>query len=111
MQVLGTGFRAPDSNARFGFGGNPNLREEISRTIELGMNYDINSLNTRATSIRAYENKIEDLIETILIDPGAFTFENRNVNDARITRYGIFIPTSRLINGSINIEGVTSKSS
>ncbi|NNC67642.1 MAG: TonB-dependent receptor [Gammaproteobacteria bacterium] len=79
---LGTGFRAPDSNARFGFGGNPDLKEETSRSIELGMNYDFSQFNK--VSLRAYENKIKDLIETILIDPGAFTFENRNVSDARI---------------------------
>ena len=74
---LGTGFRAPDSNARFGFGGNPDLKEETSRSIEFGANYDFNRSN--GLSIRAYENKIENLIETILIDPGAFTFENRNM--------------------------------
>ncbi len=72
---LGTGFRAPDSNARFGFGGNPDLKEETSRSIELGMNYDFSQFNK--VSLRAYENKIKDLIETILIDPGTFTFENR----------------------------------
>jgi len=58
------------------------LKEETSRSIELGMNYDFNQSNK--LSLRAYENKIEDLIETILIDPGAFTFENRNVSEARI---------------------------
>ena len=79
---FGTGFRAPDSNARFGFGGNPDLKEETSRSIEMGVNYNFNQLNN--LSLRAYENKIENLIETILIDPGAFTFENRNVGDARI---------------------------
>jgi vitamin B12 transporter len=79
---IGTGFRAPDSNARFGFGGNPDLKEETSRSIELGINYDFNRSNK--LSFRAYDNKIEDLIETILIDPGAFTFENRNVGEARI---------------------------
>lgn len=79
---LGTGFRAPDSNARFGFGGNPDLKEETSRSIEFGANFDFNQ--STGLSLRAYENKIENLIETILIDPGAFTFENRNVSDARI---------------------------
>lgn len=79
---LGTGFRAPDSNARFGFGGNPNLREETSRSIELGIDYDFDRFNK--FSLRAYENKIEDLIETVLIDPAAFVFENRNVSEARI---------------------------
>ncbi len=79
---VGTGFRAPDSNARFGFGGNPDLKEETSRSLEVGLNYNINS--STAFSIRAFENKIEDLIETLLIDPGSFTFENRNIAEARI---------------------------
>ncbi len=78
----GTGFRAPDSNARFGFGGNSNLKEETSRSIELGTIYNFNQ-NTEV-SLRLYENKIEDLIETVLINPGAFVFENRNVSQARI---------------------------
>ncbi len=78
----GTGFRAPDSNARFGFGGNTELKEETSRSIELGASYKFNSVSE--VSLRLYENKIEDLIETILIDPGAFVFENRNVSQARI---------------------------
>jgi len=99
---FGTGFRAPDSNARFGFGGNPDLKEETSRSIELGANYDF----TRNTglSIRAYENKIENLIETILIDPGAFTFENRNVSDARIQ--GLELKFQHQSNyWNVNLEG------
>ncbi len=78
----GTGFRAPDSNARYGFGGNPDLKEETSRSIEFGANYHLN--RTSELTLRLYENKIEDLIETILINPGAFIFENRNVSQARI---------------------------
>ncbi len=77
-----TGFRAPDSNARFGFGGNPDLREEKSRSTELGLDCTFN--DSTGLSLRLYENKIEDLIETILIDPGMFIFENRNVSEARI---------------------------
>lgn len=79
---IGTGFRSPDSNARFGFGGNPNLREETSRTIEIGINYSLNE-NTRL-SMRAFESRIEDLIETIEINPGANIYENKNINNARI---------------------------
>lgn len=79
---IGTGFRAPDSNARFGYGGNPDLKEETSRSIEAGINYDLNPLTS--LSLRIFENKIDDLIETILVDPDAFTYENRNVDQARI---------------------------
>ena len=78
---IGTGFTAPNSNARFGFGGNPNLREETSRSIEVGASYAFNP--TTQLSIRGYENKFSDLIETILIGPGEFIFENRNVAEAR----------------------------
>jgi vitamin B12 transporter len=46
------------------------------------MNYDFNRSNK--LSFRAYENKIENLIETIEVIPGSFAFENRNVSDARI---------------------------
>lgn len=84
---IGTGFRAPDSNARYGFGGNPDLNEETSRSIEAGANYSLTE-NTRL-SIRAFENKIEDLIETILVDPAAFTFVNQNVEDARIRGFEV----------------------
>ncbi len=72
---LGTGFRAPDSNARFGFGGNPNLREETSRSVEVGMSHDFNP-NTKV-SLRAFENKVENLI--MYSDD-----RNRNVDKARI---------------------------
>lgn len=72
---LGTGFRAPDSNARFGFGGNPDLREETSRSAEVGMSHDFNP-NTKV-SLRAFENKVENLI---MYSDG----RNRNVDKARI---------------------------
>ena len=79
---IGTGFRAPDSNARFGFGGNPNLREETSRAIEVGVTHGFSQ--GVDLSICAFENKIDDLIETILINPSTFIFENQNVDKARI---------------------------
>ena len=79
---IGTGFRAPDSNARFGFGGNPNLKEETSRSMETGISYDPSPLT--ALSLRVFENKIDDLIETVAVDPANFIFENRNVEKARI---------------------------
>ena len=78
---IGTGFRAPDSNARFGFGGNPDLKEETSRSIEAGIRYDMNAFST--ISLRVFENKIDDLIETVAIDPENFIYENRNVETAR----------------------------
>jgi len=99
---LGTGFRAPDSNARFGFGGNSDLKEETSRSIELGVNYDFNQNNK--LSFRTYENKIKNLIETIEIIPGSFIFENRNVSNARIK--GLELQFQHQSNNwDVNVEG------
>jgi vitamin B12 transporter len=99
---LGTGFRAPDSNARFGFGGNLDLKEETSRSLEVGMDYGFNPFNR--LSIRAYENKIKNLIETIEVIPGSFMFENRNVSNARIQ--GIELGFQHQSNHwHINLEG------
>ena len=79
---IGTGFRAPDSNARFGYGGNPGLKEETSRSVEAGVRHDLNPLT--ALSLRLFENKIDDLIETVAVDSVNFVYENRNVEKARI---------------------------
>lgn len=79
---IGTGFRAPDSNARFGFGGNPDLKEETSRSMEAGIRHKWTPQTF--VSLRVFENKIDDLIEATLIDPDTFTYENRNVDEARI---------------------------
>lgn len=79
---IGTGFRAPDSNARFGFGGNPDLKEETSRSLEAGISHKLAALTS--VSLRVFENKIDNLIEATLVDPAAFTYENRNVDEVRI---------------------------
>ena len=79
---IGTGFRAPDSNARFGFGGNPDLKEETSRSIEAGFKHVLTPLTS--VSFRIFENKIDNLIEAILTDPATFTYVNRNVDEVRI---------------------------
>ena len=79
---IGTGFRAPDSNARFGFGGNPDLKEETSRSIEAGINHKLTPLTS--VTFRIFENKIDNLIEATLTDPETFTYENRNVDEVRI---------------------------
>lgn len=100
---IGTGFRAPDSNARFGFGGNPDLKEETSRSIEAGVNYDLGLLTS--LSFRIFENRIDDLIETIRVDPVVFTYENRNVDKARIR--GIELSFSHQSGPwYINLEGI-----
>lgn len=75
----GSGFRAPDGNARFGFGGNPDLREETSRSVEVGVSHDLST--DTILSLRAFENKVEDLIAYTGTFPSG---RNRNIDEVRI---------------------------
>jgi vitamin B12 transporter len=59
--AVGTAFRAPDATDRFGFGGDPTLRPETSRNIELGLHHRLNSQQSLALS--AFDNRIKNLIE------------------------------------------------
>lgn len=59
--ALGTAFRAPDATDRFGFGGDPNLRPETSRNVELGVHHRLTDAQSLAISI--FDNRIKNLIE------------------------------------------------
>lgn len=84
---VGTGFHAPSAYDRFGFGGNPNLKPERSRSFELGGRYLISSAQT--VDVRLFRNDIRDLI-TVAVDPSVdafsdpdFGFRAQNINRAR----------------------------
>lgn len=83
----GTAFRSPDSTDRFGFGGNPNLKSETSRAIELGIRHHIHT--NHSVAITAFDNRINDLIS--YNDPDGFSGPllgaNKNIEHARI--YGL----------------------
>jgi vitamin B12 transporter len=55
-----SGFRAPDSNDLYGFGGNPNLKPETSQNSEIGLRYQITK--AQRVILNAYRNKISNLI-------------------------------------------------
>ncbi len=75
----GTAFRSPDASDRFGFGGNPNLKPETSRTLELGMRHNIRA--NHSVAITAFHNHIQDLINyNFSTFPGA----NENIESAAI---------------------------
>jgi vitamin B12 transporter len=78
----GTGFHAPNSTDRFGYGGNPALRPEQARNIEVGIRRRLGTGITVA--ITAYESEVTDLINFVVLDPETFFGENQNVDRARI---------------------------
>lgn len=60
VAAVGTAFRAPDSTQRFGFAGNPALRPERSRNLELGLRGRLD--DDSRLELQLYENRIDDLI-------------------------------------------------
>jgi vitamin B12 transporter len=79
-----TGFRAPDSTDRFGFGGNPNLDPETSRNVELGAKFSMTP--NQRLNVALFQNDVDNLIT--FVDPDGFLGPtpgaNQNVEQARI---------------------------
>jgi vitamin B12 transporter len=98
IAAAGTGFRAPDSTDRFGFGGNPALDPEHSRNYELSL---VQRFGERQQlRLSAFRNEIDDLIVFVVTDPVTFEGRNENVERARIDgvelAYEYEAPTWRL---------------
>jgi vitamin B12 transporter len=82
IAAAGTGFRAPDSTDRFGFGGNPALDPEHSRNYELSL---VQRFGERQQlRLSAFRNEIDDLIVFVVTDPVTFAGQTQNVERARI---------------------------
>ena len=58
---LGHAFRAPDATDRFGYGGNINLKPEVSNEIQMGFRY--RKIPSQIFHLELYENQIKNLIE------------------------------------------------
>ena len=80
--LAGTGFRAPDATDRYGYGGNPDLEPERSRSVEAGLR--VRGGERHAFRVAAFENEIRDLIEFVTLSYDPFLGQNRNVAEARI---------------------------
>jgi vitamin B12 transporter len=80
--AAGTAFHAPDGTDRYGFGGNPSLRPEISRQGQLGMQWQV--ATGQQLRVSAFENRVDDLIQYVLLDPANFIYQAQNVGHARI---------------------------
>ena len=78
----GTAFRAPDSTDRFGFGGNPDLDPEVSEQVEISVRQKLGEHHQ--LSLSAFDNRIEDLIDYVIIDFDTFEGQNQNVERAHI---------------------------
>lgn len=87
IAAAGTGFRAPDTSDRFGFGGNPDLKPETSKSYELGVRQGIGS--GQSVELRGFWNDVDDLISVICVagcDTPAFdddVFQARNIDEYR----------------------------
>jgi vitamin B12 transporter len=78
----GSAFRAPDSTDRFGYGGNPDLDPEVSEQVEFSIRQKLGERHQ--LSLAAFDNRIKDLIEYVIIDFDTFEGQNQNVERARI---------------------------
>lgn len=80
----GTGFRAPDSTDRFGYGGNPQLKPEQARNLEVGIRHRISA--HESVALTAFDNDITNLIAFQFAptptDP--YAGQNQNIGRARI---------------------------
>jgi vitamin B12 transporter len=79
--AAGTAFRAPDTTDLYGFGANPDLEPEESRSYELSYRRQIGEL--QSFTLTAFRNEIDNLIVTVF-DPITFVPDNQNVERARI---------------------------
>jgi vitamin B12 transporter len=80
--AAGTAFHAPDGSDRFGFGGNPDLRPEFAREFAAGIAWRMGAGQT--LKLDAFENRIDDLVEYVLVDPENFIYQTQNVGRTRI---------------------------
>jgi len=102
---LGRGFRAPSTSDLYGFGGNPDLEPEVSRSVDFGIRYRPNP--DHELELALFRNEINDLIE--YFDPDGFAGplpgRNENIGDARIkgaeltwrARYGDWRVTTTML--------------
>lgn len=77
----GRAFRAPDATDRFGFGGNPDLEAETSRTLEAAVSFRPDA--RQSLRLGVFDLAIDDLI-LFDFDPVTFAGLNRNIAEARI---------------------------
>jgi len=79
-----TAFRAPTFNELYYPNyGNPALKPERSRNFEAGLRYY--AAGGQQFDLVYFDNRIRDLINSVLVNPATFAYLAENVNEARIT--------------------------
>jgi vitamin B12 transporter len=80
----GTAYRAPDSTDLYGFAGNPALKPETARNLELGLRQRLG--DRQAFGLSAFENRIDELIQYVAMPTADNPYNgvNENVERARI---------------------------
>lgn len=81
-----TAFKAPTFNELYYPGyGNPALNPEHSRNIEAGLHYYL--AGGQQFDAVYFDNRIRDLINTVLVDPVKFVYQPQNVDRARMNGF------------------------
>jgi len=83
--AAGTGFHAPDSTDRFGYGGNPSLQPEHSRQFDAGFSWQPDAM--QHLEIDAFDNRIDNLVDYVVTN--FVTYDGRNQNVARTRIRGL----------------------
>ncbi len=80
--ATGTGFHAPDSTDRFGYGGNPSLQPETSRQFDAGVIWRLSPAHR--FELDAFDNRIDNLVDYVVTNYVTFAGRNENVSRTRI---------------------------
>ena len=80
--AAGKAFHAPGATDRYGFGGNPLLRPEVSHQVEASLHQALGPKQELWASL--FDNRVGDLINFVVTDPLTFDGHNENVDRARI---------------------------
>lgn len=89
---IGHAFRAPDASDRYGFGGNVDLRPEVSDEIQLGAEF--RPTPRQVVRLDLYRNDIDDLIEFDLAD---YTLRNIGLAEIRGAELGYEYNSERFV--------------